>query len=1468
MKKIYITIAMALLLNVTVLAQGWPANYGGVMLQGFFWDSYRTNWDGYAYLDAGGQDYTWATMYGAGWQKDGDKITDRWALPNSTWRSLINHKNEIAPYIDLLWLPQSGSTICPEYVQYTGGNKTRPYREQDGYQPFGINYGDYIVNPDCMGFVPVFYFHHGLSLKPDGSTWTYYHNGQTLTPMSYFGTEAELKQLIREYKEQGSYAIEDVVANHRGGLSLWTPGSTTKIDFPTEEWTSPDGVTHTISWDRYDVCSDDESGEGLGGADSGGQGQWAPDIAHNRDATREKVKLYLRYLTEELGYAGYRLDYAQGMSGKNMADYMYDLQPTFAVGENWNMSQSYLESWINSTFRNDHYQCAAFDFPLKRAINVAFNYGSHFQLLNGYTEGNSGEYANMTITPLINDPKYRRYAITFVENHDTFKDLPTDDTGYKDRLYTNILEANAFILCMPGTPCLFYAHFMHPDWHDTLVKLIKARRTAGITNESTCVQGMQKIGSDGAKWIVTGNKGEICIMLGAEAMAQGKPLNDFDEVWSSDICFVGISKGMGSKVNSNVREMLVNGYPIISKGSGSYKGSVEVTVTPSNDECTLVYTTNGHTPQAGDNTITSATTLTFEENTTLKVGVLANGEVPVTSVETREYIITSAESTDNTIGIYIHDNNAPNIYVWGGDNDQEELGGYPGTQASAKVTVGGMEWWYVQVPRRDYSYNMILSWNGSKTPDINGITSDVFYIVNNGNPTNVTNTYLPLIENPTVSIDKATGTYEGSVTATLTASYSGATIVYTTNGNEPSAIEGVQVTGTTTVNFNETGNYTLRAGILKDGQVINEVARSYTINNGTAITGINIYVRVIDSNDAPVLYYWNDNTSATNVNLTFTQNYNGQTWYYHKIENLSTANIIFKHDQEHPDDWSKKTGDIIGLVSPGNYYFYYYPNGSGDRYEVAPGLYTKTDKDFVRLYIKSSTPNDYHLWMWSDSGSKFSSWPGSAISALDGPVKIGGEQWYVCPIRKSFTNKKFKFSQNGNSESNNYELNNDMFVVYPDYENVTNNYIVYLTEEEPTTATLPSCATPMSGCQYFYFENSGYVSPYVWGWNNTKVFTGHSWPGEALVEVAGTAPNGNIVYRWTYYGDGAPSSLIFSDNGNSQAPAQGAYEFVNGGYYTNSGLQGVVSGNVMTLAEVIKNGTVGETYTISNDLSIAYIHDGKYIFAKDDDGDALNVSRNASGKTVYNSMTGWKYDQSNWIEIILPEGQELGAADTAKFVNKTLLGQTIVGELKDNINPTIEVVARPIPSETKVYNPNTYVVANFMNSSVNNNYYLVTPQAQEYAVIEWAVYQNGKFYMPATSANNYGIFLEGAIAATSGNPYLVTTPLTSNDNGKVFELEVIIKKKTQATAPTGAPSLKVEVNGNDVSDEWEVAVISTKDLTHTAITDVNVDGNRELVRTRYVNLMGIESDRPFKGANIVVKEYSDGTRTATKMLKR
>ena len=68
MKKIYTTL-VALMASLSMQAQGWPANYDGVMLQGFYWDSYQA----------------------------------------SRWSNLEAQADDLAPYFSLVWIPQSAN---------------------------------------------------------------------------------------------------------------------------------------------------------------------------------------------------------------------------------------------------------------------------------------------------------------------------------------------------------------------------------------------------------------------------------------------------------------------------------------------------------------------------------------------------------------------------------------------------------------------------------------------------------------------------------------------------------------------------------------------------------------------------------------------------------------------------------------------------------------------------------------------------------------------------------------------------------------------------------------------------------------------------------------------------------------------------------------------------------------------------------------------------------------------------------------------------------------------------------------------------------------------------------------------------------------------------------------------------------------------------------------------------------------
>ncbi len=992
MKKIYTLMTLALLSSLGLMAQGWPSEYGGVVLQGFFWDSFRPA-DGHS-------NQTMATMYGAGWGEN-----DEWYVPVTNWVELLNQKDNIAPYIDLLWLPQSGATVCSDKTVFT--TEGEAWRAGHNGTWVCTRWGDIINNPDCMGFVPVFYLDHNRGE-------TYEVNGTTWEPKSYFGTESELINLISAYKAAGTGAMEDVVANHKGGLSTWS-GPEFAADFVDEvNVIGPTtGKTYSIQWEWdengkcVDLCCDDESGLGSGNYDCGGdagKGPWARDIDHHNPATQQKVLTYLRYLKDELGYVGFRYDYARGFEPKHFAYYNAQVRPTFSVGEFWGTSGDIM-SWIKGVYDEGGFQSAAFDFPLQEQIRQAFN------------DDSGHSFRALKYEGLIWDYRFKRYAVTFIDNHDTFKDLPTDasNSNYMHRVNHQIIEANCFILAMPGTPCLFYPHFMHPQWHDIIVRLIKARRTAGITNEST-VWSPEDIGSYSIAWRVTGENGELYLQLGDEAVNMGVP-SGFTQVWCNDqgTCRLSITSSLADQVDSNVKQDLVYGYPVISKSSGNYSAPVEVKVKPSSEGTVLVYTTDGKAPGAysAQITDTAGIELSFDQTTTLKVGVLANGQVRPNSIVTRDYLVDNA-ADDGKIRIYVKYDGGNRPYLYAFDDQANSFtGSFPGWQLDEanSVIVGGVRWLHATVDAS--KINIILSYGSgaTQTADINGITSDAFFSFSDGIAYDLTSTYMPALYNPTVSVDLATGDYTGATAAHLTASNSEAVIVYTIDGTEPSATNGTQVTYQGTVIFSTGGKHVLRAGILRDGRVINQVARTYYITENDVV---NIYVA---SDIEPYVYAWEvingENVAAAEwpgVRLT-EKNEGG---WYHYSQEAPSLNVIFNNGN------GSQTSNIEGLT-PGDHYFTYdgysgYTKvGTGET--TLPSCAISLGDDVFYCYFENSTHYANPCAWVTDNTSIYtgSSWPGVTLATPVG-VAANGNQVYRWVYDGNLTKMPSTviFSDNGN----------------------------------------------------------------------------------------------------------------------------------------------------------------------------------------------------------------------------------------------------------------------------------------------------------------------------------------------------------------------------------------------------------------------------------------------------------------------
>lgn len=1028
MKKVYSLFALALLSSLGLMAQGWPSDYGGVVLQGFFWDSFRPA-DGHA-------NQAMATMYGAGWGEN-----DEWYVPVTNWVELLNQKDNIAPYIDLLWLPQSGATVCSDKSVFT--TEWEAWRAGHNGSWVCTHYGDIINNPDCMGFVPVFYLDHGRGE-------TYEVNGTTWNPKSYFGTESELINLIRAYKAAGTGAMEDVVANHKGGLSTWNEGVQYAADFVDEiNVTGPTtGKTYSIQWDWdengkcKDICWDDESGMGSGGSDCGGdagKGPWARDIDHHNPATQQKILTYLNYLKDEIGYVGFRYDYARGFEPKHFAYYNTTVRPTFSVGEFWGSSAEIM-SWIKGVYDEGGFQSAAFDFPLQEQIRQAFN------------DGSGHSFRVLKYEGLIWDYRFKRYAVTFIDNHDTFKDLPTDasNSNYQHRVNNQIVEANCFILAMPGTPCLFYPHFMHPVWHDIIARFIKARRTAGITNEST-VWSPEDIGSYSIAWRVTGEKGELYLQLGDEAVNAGVP-EGFAQVWCNDqgTCRLSITSTLADQVDSNIKQDLVYGYPVINKNSGNYNAPVEVNVKPSTEGTVLVYTTDGKAPGVYSPQITDMEGMdfSFDKTTTLKVGVLANGQVRPNSIVTRDYVMDNS-ADDGKIRIYVKYDGGNRPYLFAFDDGGNSITSpFPGWQLdeSNSVIVGGVRWLHATFDAS--KINIILSYgnNYTQTADINGITSDAFFSFSEGIAYDLTSTYMPALYNPTVSIDRTSGDYTGVMTATLTASNSDAVIVYTTDGSEPSPTNGKQVTYQDSVTFSTEGQHVLRAGVLRDGVVINQVARTYNVSG---IETVNIYIA---ADNAPYVYAWEvisgENVAPVAWPGTKLTEKNPDGWY-HYSQLAPSLSIIINNGN------GSQTANIEGL-EPGAHYFTYdgysgYTVVDAPETSELPSCAINLGDDVFYCYFENSTHYaNPSAWITNNTSIYTgSSWPGELLESPVG-VASNGNQVYRWVYNGDLTELPsiVIFSDNGNqmTQTEDFEFVNGGYYNAKGLVGVVNNKVMTLAD--------------------------------------------------------------------------------------------------------------------------------------------------------------------------------------------------------------------------------------------------------------------------------------------------------------------------------------------------------------------------------------------------------------------------------------
>ncbi len=585
---------------------GWPANYGGVMLQGFYWDSF----------DA------------------------------SQWSVLQSKAADLKGYIDLVWLPQSA---------YAGGTS--------------------------MGYDDLYWFEN--------------YN-------SSFGTEAQLRSLIQTYKANGIGTIADVVINHRKTTTGW-------FTFPTETYK---GVTYHLL--PSDIVANDDGGktktqattEGVTLSTNNDTGEgWdgMRDLDHNSTNVQNNVKAYLDLLQKDLGYAGFRYDMVKGYAGSFTGMYNSSANPVYSVGEYWDGNVANVKSWINATKVNGNIQSAAFDFPFRYTVRDAIN---------------NANWSNLGNTSLMADANYRRWAVTFVENHDTEY---RSSASPQDPIKKDMLAANAFMLAMPGTPCIFYKHWLSNK--NELKAMIEARKAVGINNQSTYTKYRSAAGYYANT--VSGTNGDLLVVVG-DVNGAAVPSSGWVNVVSGDHYAYYFKPA---------KETAWAGKP-----SGSYTGSslsVPLTAVSATSDAQLVYTTDGSTPTASSAKVASGSSVTLPVGTTtLKVGLLIGSAV--SGIITRTYTVTEEETfTPYTINVYVNTDQVGwadyvNFHTWGSYRTGTT---WPGDKVTATTTVDGKKWFYKSydiTSANDY-VNFVFSIGTSSTAsnnqtvDVNRVTADAYF---------------------------------------------------------------------------------------------------------------------------------------------------------------------------------------------------------------------------------------------------------------------------------------------------------------------------------------------------------------------------------------------------------------------------------------------------------------------------------------------------------------------------------------------------------------------------------------------------------------------------------------------------------------------------------------------------------------------------------------------------------------------
>ena len=526
-----------------------------------------------------------------------------------------------------------------------------------------------------------------------------YHPKQYSNQNSDWGTREELEYLIQLLHDGGTKVIADMVVNHIDTKEGWC--GFYDQDFGEYGYFQVDGSyisqNDEMNWDADEYCKGKATGaweDGYGGEQNYGS---ARDLAHGDEKVRQLCRAYAKWMVNVMKYDGFRYDYCKGFHMSHVNDYNSNAGAYFSMLEYYDGDPNVLWSRIADAGENT----LALDFAMK------------FNVLNSGI-GNFEYAACKNPNSLIGKGK-GKWAVNFIDNHDTFErgnncDFGGSDPmsdGVKDRL----LQANAYILSMPGVPCIFYPHWKA---HGAAIKpMILARKAVGVHSESAV---SDEVVGNGYRAYVTGTKGTLILELGAACS-------------SCPYGYIEVAAGAGYKIYITYECAIPE--LTITPASTTYRTStfsVNMTATGLAGVPTIYYTLDGSDPKSSATKKTYNGTITISGNVTLKAYADVNGRL--SDVQTHVYTYDPPQELPITIAFKKPDSWS-NVYLYSWDSNEEELtGSWPGTQLT-QTNVGGL-YYYRFSDGQPREINFILhDFESNKSADL--LTyEDVCYAWENG----------------------------------------------------------------------------------------------------------------------------------------------------------------------------------------------------------------------------------------------------------------------------------------------------------------------------------------------------------------------------------------------------------------------------------------------------------------------------------------------------------------------------------------------------------------------------------------------------------------------------------------------------------------------------------------------------------------------------------------------------------------